>query len=67
MFISFEIYDQNSVKKATIQDYLANFVITINTLISLINVEVGINVEGDAKLTKSKSGEVGILQLYLNS
>ena len=32
VLISFEIYDQNTVKKATIEDYLANFVITINTL-----------------------------------
>ena len=32
VLISFEIYDQNSVKKATIEDYLANFVITVNTL-----------------------------------
>ena len=30
--ISFEIYEQNTAKKATIEDYLANFVITINTL-----------------------------------
>ena len=30
--ISFEIYEQNTVKKDTIEDYLANFVITINTL-----------------------------------
>ena len=30
--ISFEIYERNTVKKATIEDYLANFVITINTL-----------------------------------
>ena len=32
VMISFEIYEQNTVKKATIEDYLANFVITINTL-----------------------------------
>ena len=32
VMISFEIYEQNTVKKATIKDYLANFVITINTL-----------------------------------
>ena len=32
VLISFEIYEQNTVKKATIEDYLANFVITINTL-----------------------------------
>ena len=32
VLISFEIYDQNTVKKATIEDYLANFVITINTV-----------------------------------
>ena len=30
--ISFEIYEQNAAKKATIKGYLANFVITINTL-----------------------------------
>ena len=30
--ISFEIYEQNTVKKATIKDYLENFVITNNTL-----------------------------------
>jgi hypothetical protein len=30
--ISFEIYEQNTAKKPTIEDYLANFVITINTL-----------------------------------
>ena len=30
--ISFEIYEQNTAKKATIEYYLANFVITINTL-----------------------------------
>ena len=30
--ISFEIYEQNTAKKATIEDYLANFVTTINTL-----------------------------------
>ena len=30
--ISFERYEQNTAKKATIEDYLANFVITINTL-----------------------------------
>jgi hypothetical protein len=30
--ISFEIYEQNTAKKATIEDYLAHFVITINTL-----------------------------------
>ena len=30
--ISFEIYEQNTVKKATIEDYLANFVTNINTL-----------------------------------
>ena len=30
--ISFEIYEQNTAKKATIEDYLANFVITNNTL-----------------------------------
>ena len=30
--ISFEIYEQNTAKKATIEIYLANFVITINTL-----------------------------------
>ena len=30
--ISFEICEQNMVKKANIEDYLANFVITINTL-----------------------------------
>ena len=29
--ISFEIYEQNTAKKATIEDYLANLVITINT------------------------------------
>jgi hypothetical protein len=28
----FEIYEQSTVKKATIEDYLVNFVITINTL-----------------------------------
>ena len=27
--ISFEIYEQNTAKKATIEDYMANFVITI--------------------------------------
>ena len=32
VMISFEIYEQNTVKKATIEDYLANFVIIINTL-----------------------------------
>ena len=32
VMISFEIYGQNIVKKATIEDYLANFVLTINTL-----------------------------------
>ena len=32
VMISFEIYEQNTVKKATIKDYLANFVITINKL-----------------------------------
>jgi hypothetical protein len=35
----------------------------LSTLISLINVEVGINVEGVQKLQNSKNGEVGILQL----
>ena len=30
--ISFEIYEQITAKKATIEDYLANFVTTINTL-----------------------------------
>ena len=30
--ISFEIYEQDKAKKATIEDYLANFVITNNTL-----------------------------------
>ena len=30
--ISFERYEQNTAKKATIEDYLANFVTTINTL-----------------------------------
>ena len=30
--VSFQIYAQNTVKKASIEDYLANFVITINTL-----------------------------------
>ena len=30
--ISFEKYEQNTAKKATIKDYLANFVITNNTL-----------------------------------
>ena len=30
--ISFERYEQNTAKKATIEDYLVNFVITINTL-----------------------------------
>ena len=30
--ISFEIYEQNTAEKATIEDYLENFVITINTL-----------------------------------
>ena len=30
--ISFEIYEQNTAKKATIEDYLANFAIAINTL-----------------------------------
>ena len=29
--ISFEIYEQNIAKKATVEDYLAKFVITINT------------------------------------
>jgi hypothetical protein len=32
VLISFEIYEKHTVKKATIEDYLANFVITINTL-----------------------------------
>ena len=32
VMIFFEIFEQNTVKKATIEDYLANFVITINTL-----------------------------------
>ena len=31
-WISFEIYEQTTAKKATIEDYLVNFVITINTL-----------------------------------
>ena len=30
--ISYERHEQNSAKKATIEDYLVNFVITINTL-----------------------------------
>ena len=30
--ISFARYEQNTAKKATIEDYLVNFVITINTL-----------------------------------
>ena len=30
--ISFEIYEQNTAKKATIEDHLVNIVITINTL-----------------------------------
>ena len=32
VMIFFEIYEQNTVKKATIEDYLAYFVININTL-----------------------------------
>jgi hypothetical protein len=35
----------------------------VYTLISLINVEVGINVEGVANNGKQKNVEVGILQL----
>ena len=30
--ISFQRYEQNTAKKATIEDYLVHFVITINTL-----------------------------------
>ena len=29
--ISFKLYEQNAVKKANLEEYLANFVITINT------------------------------------
>ena len=30
-FISFELYEQNASKKANFEEYLANFVMTVNT------------------------------------
>ena len=39
--ISFEIYEQDAAKKAAIEDYLANFVITINNNCRITVLKVG--------------------------